>query len=136
MGYELLNGSDEEVSFFFGTEVNFTLLGGSDPQRYIAFPGDRRAQMNEHGEAGAVTSFSLVNEYDHFRVDFSLSTPARLVYFGVETASNSEGGLERTYQGTCLIPLFPVTLPARGASDDSDRHERTSGMIGRGAAHR
>ena len=45
----------------------------------------------------------------------ALSQPARLWLFPVEALSNSEQGVERVYQGTCLAVFYPVELrPGQG----------------------
>ena len=70
--------------------------------------------MNARGQEEGIDAFSIVDEFSGFRVSFRHSRPARLSRFGVETASNSEGGLERTYQGTCIVSQFPVVLSGGG----------------------
>ncbi len=108
--YVLVGREDKECSFFFGVENNFTLLAGDDPLRYLLAGDDSRRAMNSQGETQSADHFSIVDEFSGFKVEFHLSRAARLAYYGVQTASNSEGGLERTYQGTCIVSLFPVTL--------------------------
>jgi 4-alpha-glucanotransferase len=112
--YTLANRGQDQCSFFFGVEGNYTLLAGDDPGRYLLFSGGERRAMNLSGEADAVEAFSIVDEFSGFRVLFRQSRTSRLIHYGVQTASNSEGGLERTYQGTCIVSLFPVALPPGG----------------------
>ena len=38
-----------------------------------------------------------------------------LFQFPLEAVSNSEGGLERTFQGTCFMLLAPFTLEPGGS---------------------
>jgi alpha-amylase len=114
VGYTLFNRGLETCSFSFGIESNYTLLAGDDPARYLLLPGDTRYPMNARGEEEGIDAFSIVDEFSGFRVSFRHSRPARLSRFGVETASNSEGGLERTYQGTCIVSQFPVVLSGGG----------------------
>lgn len=111
--YILTNRGQDECFFFFGVEGNYTLLAGDDPGRYLFTDGKRHA-MNSRGEIEGVEDFSIVDEFSGFRVASHHSRPARLTHYGVQTASNSEGGLERTYQGTCIVSLFPVALSAGG----------------------
>lgn len=112
--YTLVNRGQDDCSFFLGVEGNYTLLAGDDPGRYLQLAGDQRRAMNSRGEFEEVEDFSIVDESYGFRVSFHHSRPAQVTHYGVQTASNSEGGLERTYQGTCLVSLFPVTLSAGG----------------------
>ncbi len=37
--------------------------------------------------------------------------------YPVETVSQSEGGFERTYQGSCLLLRTPLALPPRGKAE-------------------
>ncbi len=114
--YTLSNTGPEDCSFFFGVEGNYTLLAGDDPGRYL-LADDRRAAMNARGQIEGIEEFSIVDEAYGFRVSFRHCRPARLVHYGVQTASNSEGGLERTYQGTSIVSLFPVALAAGAHCD-------------------
>lgn len=108
--YILAGRGRQECSFFFGIENNFTLLAGDDIQRYLLAGDDAKRPMNSQGEIQSTDDFSIVDEFSGFKVAFYLSRVARLAHYGVQTASNSEGGLERTYQGTCIVLLFPVVL--------------------------
>jgi 4-alpha-glucanotransferase len=113
VNYTLFNRGQDECSFFFGVESNYTLLAGDDPARYLLI-GDTRRPMNARGEDHGIDAFEISDEFSGFRVSFSLSRTARLSHFGVETASHSEGGLERTYQGTCIVCQFPVAVAGGG----------------------
>jgi len=111
--YRVANRGEHSCSFFFGVEGNYTLLAGDDPGRYL-LAGDGRWAMNSRGQVEGIDAYSIVDDAYGFRVSFGHSRQAQLIHYGVQTASNSEGGLERTYQGTCIVPLFPVTLSAGG----------------------
>ncbi|MBN1882240.1 MAG: DUF1926 domain-containing protein [Deltaproteobacteria bacterium] len=95
-------------TLFFAPEMNLTLLGGDDPQRYLLFPGGARTRLSQRTEAKDVSGFSLVNEFDGFAADVQTSSPVTILAYGVETASRNEEGLERTYQGSALLPIFTV----------------------------
>jgi alpha-amylase len=114
--YTVANRGTDECSFTFGVEGNYTLLAGDDPGRYLTI-GDERRAMNSRGGTDPIEVFSIVDEFSGFRISFRHSKKARLIHYGVETASNSEGGLERTYQGTSIVSLFPVTLAPGGEYD-------------------
>jgi alpha-amylase len=43
-------------------------------------------------------------------VNFSTPAPAKFWRYPVETISQSEGGFERVYQGSCLLLGWEVTL--------------------------
>jgi len=98
---------------YFSSELNLTLLAGNDPKRYLAV-GEERLHLVSRGSRENVSSFSLVNEDDGFIVACDFSRAAHLFFYGVETASQSEGGLERTYQGSAIVPVFPVMITPGG----------------------
>jgi alpha-amylase len=83
-------------------EFNISLR---DP-RYLA-PAER---------AGAAT-FDLAEDALGVSLGVTIDPPTRLLTFPVETVSESEQGLERTYQGLCVLCLWDV----RGADQWSVR---------------
>ena len=60
-----------------------------------------------------ITRFTVEEPGIGLSVTLSLDRPATLMHFPIETVSESEAGLERTYQGLCLIWLWPVR-PGQG----------------------
>ncbi len=44
------------------------------------------------------------------RVSATAEPAARLTWYPVETVSNSEGGFERSYQGSSLLFRWPIAL--------------------------
>ena len=66
--------------------------------------------LNKPVQAQDVAGLALVNERDGFTVRFTPSRAANIWCFPVETVSQSESGLERTYQGSSLT--FIWELPA------------------------
>ena len=95
-------------TLFFSPEMNLTLLGGDDPLRYLLLPDKTKAPLSRRISAKDLDEFSLVNEYDGFAIDIATSSPVSLLAYGVETASRNEEGLERTYQGSDLLPIFTI----------------------------
>ena len=103
-----LEAEGGQQTLFFAPEINLTLLGGDDPRRYLLCPVGEKTRLSQRVTARAVDGFSLVNEYDGFTVDVKTSQPVTLLAYGVETASRNEEGLERTYQGSALLPIFTI----------------------------
>jgi alpha-amylase len=95
---------------FFVPEVNLTLLAGDAPDRYYRAPkelSDRR--LASRGESDG--PLELVNEWDKFLARVTASPATPLWRYPLETASQSEGGFERTYQGSVILPIWrQVTL--------------------------
>lgn len=98
----------------FAPELSLTLLAGDAPDRYYRVPGqalsDRR--LVSRGEVEAGSPLELVNEWDRFFVRVSAAPATAIWRYPIETASQSEGGFERTYQGSVLTPVWrTVPLP-------------------------
>ena len=94
----------------FGVEINFSLLASDDPGKRIEVGEGRILRLNKPVQAEDVAELALVNETDGFTIKFAPSRPALVWCFPVETVSQSESGLERTYQGSSLT--FIWDLPA------------------------
>jgi alpha-amylase len=64
--------------------------------------------LNEPHEAEGVTRFDIQETGSRVRLTAVSDVPARLIRFPIETVSESEGGLERTYQGLAVIWLWSL----------------------------
>jgi alpha-amylase len=100
--------AEKPVNETFAPELNLTLLAGDAQDRYYRVAGqelqDRR--LASRGELPAGSTLELVNEWDKFAVRVSASPAAVLWRHPLETASQSEGGFERTYQGSVILPVW------------------------------
>ncbi len=92
----------------FAAELNLTLFSDQDPGRYLEIDGQGRVGLEQFHEAAPVSSLALVNQSEGWRVRISPSRPVRLWSWPVQTVSQSEGGLERTYQGSSLVLIFDL----------------------------
>jgi len=94
----------------FGVEINLGLQSGRDDACVISIPG--RTLDDPHfastGIETDVGSVELSIGWMPLRVSLSFSRSAELRRFPVETVSLSEGGVERTYQNTCLVPVWKL----------------------------
>jgi hypothetical protein len=69
---------------------------------------DRR--LASRGESDG--PLELVNDWDKFLVRVSAEPATAMWRHPLETASQSEGGFERTYQGSVILPAWRnATLP-------------------------
>ncbi|HXU69544.1 MAG TPA: alpha-amylase/4-alpha-glucanotransferase domain-containing protein [Polyangia bacterium] len=94
----------------FASESSLTLLAGDAPDRYYRVAGrelskDER-KLASAGELPAGTTLELVDEWDKFFVRVSATPGALLWRHPLETASQSEGGFERTYQASVIVPVW------------------------------
>lgn len=112
--YDVVMGDDDahELDVCFGIEWNLTLLAGQDKKRYYRFNGKSSPKplMGAKGEVLSCETVELVNEEDGFSVKIAIKPGATAWYFPLETISQSEGGVERTYQGSCLLTLWQWRL--------------------------
>jgi alpha-amylase len=103
----------QPAPYQWGVELNLTLLAGSDPKRYYRFPGKsvQDTRLCSLGVVEQVTEVYLVDEWHGIEVHLCCDPPVQLWRFPVETVSRSEEGMELTYQGSCLVALWPLNLP-------------------------
>ncbi len=109
--YQITNNGKEVLEFFLGVEWNFTLLASDALDRYITV-SDERYKMSHQGETRDVTGWSMTDEYFRFTTEFTSNMPVTLIRYPIETVSQSEGGFEANYQGTCTVALMPVRITA------------------------
>jgi hypothetical protein len=103
------NRSEAPLAFRFGLEWATTMLGGGgNPQAWWDF-GDGRLPHDGAGSATGVASFGQGNDWLGLAID-STVTPADAWWAPIETVSNSEGGVERVYQGSALLLSWQLRL--------------------------
>ncbi len=103
------NNGDTPISFYLGMEWNFTLLAADALDRHITINSEQY-KMNSTGEHAGIKSWKMTDEYFRFSVGFSLKEPATLLHYPIETVSQSEGGFEANYQGTCFIAVTKMEI--------------------------
>jgi len=109
------NRSDWTVEALLGLEWTLTMLGGGgNPSAWWEVDGARTTH-DSGGRATAVPTLSQGNDYVGIAVTTTVSSPAGAWWAPVETVSNSEGGFERSYQGSGLLLSWPLAL-APGAT--------------------
>jgi alpha-amylase len=89
--------------------------GGANPDAYYRWQ-DGESRHDAHGSLGAGRVLSFGNTYEGVDVALSVSPATDLEWFPVETVSQSEGGYERVYQGSCLLQRWPLRLAAGASS--------------------
>ncbi len=106
--YSVQIGRGKDV--LFGVEMNLGLQSGYNDDSFIEIPGRTLAEphLASKGEEKNVSEVVLTVGWMPLRVKISFSEPAILWRFPIETVSLSEGGLEKNYQNTCLVPLWLI----------------------------
>ncbi|MFA4905375.1 MAG: alpha-amylase/4-alpha-glucanotransferase domain-containing protein [Candidatus Margulisiibacteriota bacterium] len=111
--YEIINQSDLPLSTIFGLEFNLTLLAGDAPDRYYSIPGKKLAEpkLQSRGEVSAISEVKLIDGWKGFSVSLGLEKIGDFWRYPQETVSQSEGGFERTFQGSVILFLWKLSLP-------------------------
>ena len=95
INYRLKNMLDEGVNLWFGAEFNLSL---------------RDPEFCRSGELLNTNKLEIKDEWFKLFVEYSLDKNADLWFYPVETVSESEAGLERTYQELCLLFHWKLSL--------------------------
>ena len=109
--WRITNRGSQGARVRFATELNLTLLAGDAEDRRFEIPGAslEDARLKSAGETPEATGIDLVDGWSGFRVQ--LRFPAATLWrHPVETVSQSEGGFEATYQGSCVAPVWWLEL--------------------------
>ena len=95
-------------------ECVYTLEGMHVPVVGLEFNVSLRDEryLTTMGQREGVSAFDIEEPAAQASLCLSLDPPATVLHFPIETVSESEEGLERTYQGLCLVCLWEL----RGAS--------------------
>ncbi len=114
--YKITNESQATVGLRFVSEWAFNLLAGSAPDRYYESNG-KRLEASELNSSGSIASANLrlVDHYLKLAINLLPQGANEIVRFPIETISMSEGGFERIYQGSILMPIWNIEL-ASGAT--------------------
>lgn len=110
--YEIKNVGDAKITTRFISEWNLNLLGGGhNPAAYYEASGHRLmpAFLDESGQMQG-NEITLVNEYLGIRAKAESSEDCDIWRFPIESASNSEGGIEKVYQGSCVSLVLPIEI--------------------------
>ena len=117
--YHLENRGENPLQGLFGVEFNITLLAGDAEDRYFVDPGGEfdRVRVGQEGEVSKRLEWAVRDGWAGFEVRWKTLTPARILFYPIETVSQSEDGFEKTYQGTCLWFLWELDVTPRGGVD-------------------
>jgi alpha-amylase len=106
--YHLIIAGGGAPTFVWAVELNLTLLADKDESKYLEVNENSVSLAEIYRSGLLLDKFSLVSQADNIKAVFRLSQPASLWCWPVETISQSEGGLEKSYQGSSLVVLWDV----------------------------
>ena len=91
------------------SESNMTLLTKDADDRKLIVSGDQ-IPLDEPGTVDLASSYELHDGWQKFALKVSTDSPSAFWTYPIETVNQSEGGYERTYQGTSLSLVTPLHL--------------------------
>jgi alpha-amylase len=100
------------VRTIFGVELNFTLPDAISPGQQLLVNHSLPAGLAETKEFKDAESLALVDGPGKMKLFFTATEKFNLWTFPIETVSQSESGLERTYQGTSALLWRTLDLKA------------------------
>jgi alpha-amylase len=89
----------------FFVEFNFTLLTDQAEDRYLDIDGNHHP-VNAVGSFDTPELVSLADGWQQRKLSLRVEQLKQLLYYPVYAVSSSEGGFEKTYQGSCLLFRF------------------------------
>lgn len=110
--YTLNHHCGPESELCFAVELNLAFLGGYDENRRYHIPGRdlREENLASIGSDQQVEEIRLIDSARGLELALTFSEAALLWRMPIETVSLSEGGLERAYQQSLLLPRWDFTL--------------------------
>lgn len=110
--YEIKNLESATVDLWFAPEFNFALLAGNAPDRYYYF--DKELTNDKHlastGVVDSIKRMGLKDEWLKIDIQLTFNKNTDVWRFPIETISQSEGGFERVYQSSVVIPNWKIHL--------------------------
>ncbi len=120
INYRFINTGRSSLDIVWGNEWNFNLLGGGhNNSAYYRVDGKETGDtyLDSCSELMSVSGISMGNSYLGIEMGLEIDRPVRLWLFPVESLSNSEGGIEKIYQGNCLLIILPLQLDPGQCND-------------------
>jgi hypothetical protein len=110
--YEVVNRGERALEALFGVEWCVNFQAGRAPDRFYRIPGRRiePATLDSRGVTSGATAVEIVDGWRKVKAILSWEGEAELLRFPLETVSLSEGGYERIYQGSVVLPRWSLSL--------------------------
>jgi len=114
--YQIKNLETVAVDLWFAPEFNFALLAGDAPDRYYYFDQELNENKNlaSMGIVESARKAGLRDEWQKIDVLVEFNKNVDVWRFPVETISQSEGGFERVYQSSVVLPNWKIRLVPSG----------------------
>ena len=105
----VLSELPEGISIHFAVEFNLASMAGHVHDRYYSDRSGRRLGMlDARLDLAEADGLTLTDEWLDLGIGLAWSEPAGLWAFPIETVSQSEGGFEKVYQSSAVIPHWVI----------------------------
>ncbi len=89
-------------------EFNINLFAPHEETRYFLLPDGTKRYLDFFGEAENVRELKVRDEWYNMELIFRTDILTNLYIYPIYTVSLSEDGVEKTYQGSCLLFYNPI----------------------------
>jgi len=113
INYRFVNTGSAAIDTLLAGEWNINLLGGGHNEAaYYHIEGRDIADLHldSSGEITEITRLIMGNRQLGIELELELDRPLTIWRYPVESVSNSEGGLEKVYQCSCVVILLPLMI--------------------------
>ncbi len=113
IGYTFTNAGNTAIDALFAGEWNINLLGGRQNEAAYYHVEGRDIgdlHLDSTGEITGTSRLIMGNRHLDIELELGLDRSLNIWRYPVESVSNSEGGLEKIYQCSCLVVLLPLLL--------------------------
>lgn len=86
-----------------GLEFNFNLFAPQELDRYFLTPDGEKLFLSFRGELKDISELVIVDEWFGINISLKSSLLKNIYIYPIYTVSLSEDGVEKTYQGSCLL---------------------------------
>jgi hypothetical protein len=102
----------------FAVEINLAAMAGHAEDRYYSDrAGIKLGLLDDRLDLPHTSGLTLTDQWLDLGIDLGWSQSASLWCFPIETISQSEGGIERVYQSSAVIPHWHLTPDQQGRWD-------------------
>ena len=107
----ITNNGTEFIHIRYGCEFNISLLGGHSFDRYYLIDDQKPVDsFLDSKDVFTAKNISLITEWEKIKTSIILQDKTATFRYPVETISMSEGGFERVYQSSVIVPNWELKL--------------------------
>jgi alpha-amylase len=113
--YRLENTGAQKRDLKFASGFNFNFEAPNAADRYFKINGQKPSHptLETEEQLGNATTVEMVDEWRKLAVRFQFEQPVSFERHPIFTVSLSEGGAEKTYQGSKLLFGYPLQMKAK-----------------------